>query len=332
MNDLNFAELDKAINALYNSLDDNKQKEPGNSGSVATKSERVVVNRATAKKPVNNSTTSGKGHFMDMVHPSSDANVQRKHNFAAQRQAEIIQAEDAIATTDKPVEIKVEAEPKPKPMPEPVPEVTPAVELKPTVEPVAKKPSTSSIGRRSNQFSASRHRHSLAQPMPTLSTAPVPSKAETTPYVSPFLPDAKVEKRPLGQPVHRPEATIDEVIRQTVEPVKKAYLDDVKVSDNELDNDIEEIITASVAPKKSKKKASKKQAKAEAKSAKRANKRQRKAEAELVATRPSVADRKDMSLNNGRRKAAQIFGGVLMFIAIIALGGLIGFALYYFGF
>ena len=328
MNDLNFAELDKAINALYNSLDDNKQKEPGNSGGVATKSERVVVNRATAKKPVNNSTTSGKGHFMDMVHPSSDANVQRKHNFAAQRQAEIIQAEDATATTDKPVEIKVE----PKPKPEPVSEVTSAVELKPTVEPVAKKPSTSSIGRRSNQFSASRHRHSLAQPMPTVSTAPVPSKAEATPYVSPFLPDAKVEKRPLGQPVRRPEATIDEVIRQTVEPVKKAYLDDVKVSDNELDNNIEEIITASVAPKKSKKKASKKQAKAEAKLAKMANKRQRKVKAEPVATRPSVADRKDMSLNNGRRKVTQIFGGVLMFIAIIALGGLIGFALYYFGF
>ena len=328
MNDLNFAELDKAINALYNSLDDNKQKEPGNSGGVATKSERVVVNRATAKKPVNNSTTSGKGHFMDMVHPSSDANVQRKHNFAAQRQAEIIQAEDATATTDKPVEIKVE----PKPKPEPVSEVTSAVELKPTVEPVAKKPSTSSIGRRSNQFSASRHRHSLAQPMPTVSTAPVPSKAEATPYVSPFLPDAKVEKRPLGQPVRRPDATIDEVIRQTVEPVKKAYLDDVKVSDNELDNNIEEIITASVAPKKPKKKANKKQAKAEAKLAKKANKRQRKAKAEPVATRPSVADRKDMSLNNGRRKATQIFGGVLMFIAIIALGGLIGFALYYFGF
>lgn len=328
MNDLNFAELDKAINALYNSLDDNKQKEPSNSGGVATKSERVVVNRATTKKPVNNSITSGKGHFMDMVHPSSDANVQRKHNFAAQRQAEIIQAEDAIATTDKPVEIKVEAEPKP----EPVPEVTSAVEFKSTVEPVAKKPSTSSIGRRSNQFSASRHRHSLAQPMPTVSTVPVPSKAEATPYVSPFLPDAKVEKRPLGQPVRRPEATIDEVIRQTVEPVKKAYLDDVKVSDNELDNNIEEIITASVAPKKSKKKASKKQAKAEAKLAKKANKRQRKAKAEPVATRPSVADRKDMSLNNGRRKATQIFGGVLMFITIIALGGLIGFALYYFGF
>lgn len=328
MNDLNFAELDKAINALYNSLDDNKQKEPSNSGGVATKSERVVVNRATTKKPVNNSTTSGKGHFMDMVHPSSDANVQRKHNFAAQRQAEIIQAEDATVTTDKPVEIKVEAEPKP----EPVSEVTPAVELKSTAEPVAKKPSTSSIGRRSNQFSASRHRHSLAQPMPTVSTAPVPSKAETTPYVSPFLPDAKVEKRPLGQPVRRPEATIDEVIRQTVEPVKKAYLDEVKASDDELGNDIEEIITASVVPKKSKKKVNKKQAKAEAKSAKKANKRQRKAEAEPVATRPSVADRKDMSLNNGRRKAAQIFGGILMFIVIIALGGLIGFALYYFGF
>lgn len=328
MNDLNFAELDKAINALYNSLDDNKQKEPGNSGGVATKSERVVVNRATTKKPVNNSTTSGKGHFMDMVHPSSDANVQRKHNFAAQRQAEIVQAEDATATIDKPVEIKVEAEPKP----EPVSEVTPAVELKPAAEPVAKKPSTSSIGRRSNQFSASRHRHSLAQPMPTVSTAPVPSKAETTPYVSPFLPDAKVEKRPLGQPVRRPEATIDEVIRQTVEPVKKAYLDEVKASDDELGNDIEEIITASVVPKKSKKKVNKKQAKAEAKSAKKANKRQRKAEAEPVATRPSVADRKDMSLNNGRRKAVQIFGGILMFIVIIALGGLIGFALYYFGF
>lgn len=328
MNDLNFAELDKAINALYNSLDDNKQKEPSNSGGVATKSERVVVNRATTKKSVNNSTTSGKGHFMDMVHPSSDANVQRKHNFAAQRQAEIIQAEDATATTNKPVEIKVEAEPKSKS----VSEVTPAVEPKPAVEPVAKKPSTSSVGRRSNQFSASRHRHSLAQPMPTVSTTPVPPKVETTPYVSPFLPDAKVEKRPLGQPVRRPEATIDEVIRQTVEPVKKAYLDDVKVSDNELDNNIEEIITASVVPKKSKKKANKKQAKAEAKSAKRANKRQRKAEAEPVATRPSVADRKDMSLNNGRRKAAQIFGGMLMFIAIIALGGLIGFALYYFGF
>ena len=309
-------------------MDDNKQKKPGNSGGVATKSERVVVNRATAKKPVNNSTASGKGHFMDMVHPSSDANVQRKHNFAAQRQAEIIQAEDAIATTDKPVEIKVGAESKP----ESVSEVTPVVELKPAVKPVAKKPSTSSIGRRSNQFSASRHRHSLAQPMPTVSTAPVPSKAETTPYVSPFLPDAKVEKRPLGQPVRRPEATIDEVIRQTVEPVKKAYLDDVKVSDNELDNNIEEIITASVAPKKPKKKANKKQAKAEAKLAKMANKRQRKAKAEPVATRTSVADRKDMSLNNGRRKATQIFGGVLMFIAIIALGGLIGFALYYFGF
>ena len=38
-------------------------------------------------------TSSNKGHFMDMVHPSSDISVQHKPNFAAERQRELQIAE-----------------------------------------------------------------------------------------------------------------------------------------------------------------------------------------------------------------------------------------------
>ena len=157
MGDLDFDELDRAINELCETLDANSEPGDETSGEFASKDEnrrqsidgraddkpaekdRAGFARLPRQKPIQdvkqspagsrarhsvlpeatNSSPgdSGHGRFMDMIHPSSDAQLQHKHNFAPERQAELnaklaIEAKPAESNQDdtksqEPVQIAV---------------------------------------------------------------------------------------------------------------------------------------------------------------------------------------------------------------------------------
>ena len=160
MGDLDFDELDKAINELYETLglddepdngagaqsmskdddsnrpvadgDDNKSTDKSVAGSAKSSKRRPIqdVRRPVASNQEQSNASSdttnsslddgGHGRFMDMVHPSSDTQLQHKHNFASERQAELdaklaTEAESAESNQDdtksqEPVQIAVSIE------------------------------------------------------------------------------------------------------------------------------------------------------------------------------------------------------------------------------
>lgn len=281
MSDLDFEELDKAINELYESLDEDDGQEPVEPNESAAKSEsamggeqpksRNLSRRQMSSKPGRRAreprtelaetddvvadevveqprlTTKGRGHFMDMVHPSSDAQVQHKHNFASERQAELdAKLAEEAAKEDEPTQpskiaVTVADEPDDEPaQPKSITideadDVDDANETKAPVEAVAEKPEATAsaksedsddsndtdvikrdedevakpkaaaphmAGRRGTQYTSTNRRtgHDLAQPLPVAAAAtePVSDASAKNTYETPFLPGAKVEKRPLG--------------------------------------------------------------------------------------------------------------------------------------
>lgn len=284
MSDLDFEELDKAINELYESLDEDDGQELVESNGSAAKSEstmggeqpksRNLSRRQISSKPGRRTreprtelaetddvvadevveqprlTTKGRGHFMDMVHPSSDAQVQHKHNFASERQAELdAKLAEEAAKEDEPTQpSKIAVTVADEPDDEPAQPKSIAIdeaddaddtndtnETKAPAEAVAEKPEATAsaksensddgnstdvikrdedevakpkaaaphmAGRRGTQYTSANRRtgHDLAQPLPVAAAAtePIGDAPVKNTYETPFLPGAKVEKRPLG--------------------------------------------------------------------------------------------------------------------------------------
>lgn len=277
MSDLDFEELDQAINDLYESLDDDrpaaaKASQPLAQSATPSKmtrlrhSTKVTVDDNSARGQEQAASQSiarpaatahnidvaaadqvakqeasqpGKGHFMDMIHPSSDAMVQHKHNFAAERQSQIIEAavnkpDDSasasaskatsrIAIVDEDAVDIISSGPsrpsksirstKPARIAQTVPIVTTAgssagvaaaakATPKAGLVTIAAKSRPPLASRRLAQVSNAnrKSRRDLAQPLPsaTAGTALQEPTAKDGHYEVPFLPDAKVAKRPLG--------------------------------------------------------------------------------------------------------------------------------------
>ena len=230
MADIDFDELDKAVNDLMANVDASKRPvgldEPEENvvtipssdtspvASQPTSPATASASSAPVSKPVESSQATGvtptpapavaqasasqslavkrRGQFMDIVHPSRDMNTAKP----VSRQGATIQpGNDVIA-------------PSAAQQPQPTAVQTVNEQPKPTVE--------------ESQSTAS----AWPDPIDMANNAPVPeatatpqapleSNTEETPLVSPFLPDAKPEKRPLGNPLQT-----EDVAQNTAEVVK----------------------------------------------------------------------------------------------------------------
>ena len=413
MGDLDFDELDKAINELYETLglddepdneagaqsmskdddsnrpvadgDDNKSTDKSIAGSVKSSKRRPIqdVRRPVAsdqeQSDVSSDTTNsspddgGHGRFMDMVHPSSDTQLQHKHNFASERQAELdaklateaesaesnqddtksqepvqiavsIEEDDAvIESTTKPTSIQIddsdnieigtetETKPESKSQTETKTESEATAETsEPLVQPTSK-PQVTTAGRRGVQYRGDnrRTRHDLAQPLPVTpvvlsASEVVPDDVGTKQYDTPFLPDAKVSKRPLGQVNRRLEAAKPKVASNQSADNHQSETSDVKL----------DVVAAK--PTKSKTSEvvkSRHETKPHQAMSRRDYTRLHQTESgQPVASRHSVSASDDgLTLNTRRSKALVIIGRILLFLAIIIIGGLTGMAFYYYG-
>ena len=397
MSDLDFEELDKAINELYESLDEDDGQEPVESNESAAKSEstidgeqpksRNLSRRQISGKPGRRAreqrtelteaddvvadevveqprlTTKGQGHFMDMVHPSSDAQVQHKHNFASERQAELdAKLAEEAAKEDEPTQpskiaVTVADEPDDEPVQpksiaideaDDADDTNDANETKAPVEAVAEKPeataSTESedsddsnstdvikrdedevakpkaaaphmAGRRGTQYTSTNRRtgHDLAQPLPVAAAATEPigdAPAKNT-YETPFLPGAKVEKRPLGggRAVESPIAEYVTGSSRYDRGTDESH-SDTESRRSSVPSHIERINSSDDANRHGGANSGRGSANRQSG---RTNSRQ-----------PATTD-------GGRGKAMRIAGRILLFLFIIIAGVLTGLAFYYYG-
>ena len=420
MGDLDFEELDKAINELYESLDDDLDDGGNNGGDSnsdnnqasqpvpATRPDEVSASSregnpepsseaaqkhhtphrrriadievpgqransvaadqmtedptmADAPASVDGATT-GHGHFMDMIHPSSDTQVQHKANFAAERQAELdvkLAEETEVAGDDapddsrevKPAKIVVAvddvderadddvndhkslAEAKPIAVTEstdnagavPAAEADkaePAKEAEPAAEHEAVM--THKAGRRSVQYSNANRRtkHDLAQPLPTSAAAlGVAAAADVTaaakePYEAPFLPDAKVTKRPLGA-MPSPPKHDNVAAEKTAEQKSGAETDKHEPTNIDESGRHETTDTAKRLNRRSVNQGR--------------SGRRRLSDDQPVATRQSVAANRELTVRSSRDRVIRVIGRILLFVAIIIIGALTGMAFYYYG-
>ena len=413
MGDLDFDELDKAINELYETLglddepdngagaqsmskdddgnrpvadgDDNKSTDKSVAGSVKSSKRRPIQDarrpvasdqeQSNASSDATNSSPDDGGHgrFMDMVHPSSDTQLQHKHNFASERQAELdaklateaelaesnqddtksqepvqiavsIEEDDAvIESTTKPtsiqiddsdnIEIGTEAETKPesKSQTEAKTESEATAETgEPLVQPTSK-PQVTTAGRRGVQYRGDnrRTRHDLAQPLPVIpvvlsASEVVPDDVGTKQYDTPFLPDAKVSKRPLGQVNRRLEAAKPKAASNQSTDNHQSETSDVKpdvVAAKPTKSKTSEVIKSRHETKPH-----------QAMSRRDYTRLHQTESGQPVASRHSVSTSDDgLTLNTRRSKALAIIGRILLFLAIIIIGGLTGMAFYYYG-
>ena len=413
MGDLDFDELDKAINELYETLglddepdngagaqsmskdddsnrpvadgDDNKSTDKSVAGSAKSSKRRPIqdVRRPVAsdqeQSDASSDTTNsspddgGHGRFMDMVHPSSDTQLQHKHNFASERQAELdaklateaesaesdrddtkpqepvqiavsIEEDDAaIESTTKPTSIQIddsdnveidtetETEPESESQTEAETESKAAAETSEPLVQSTSKPQVTTAGRRGVQYRGDnrRTRHDLAQPLPVTPVAlsaseVVPDDVGAKQYDTPFLPDAKVSKRPLGQVNRRLEAAKPKVASNQSTDNHQSETSDVKP----------DVVAAK--PTKSKTSEvvkSRHETKPHQAMSRRDYTRLHQTESgQPVASRHSVSASDDgLTLNTRRSRALAIIGRILLFLAIIIIGGLTGIAFYYYG-
>ncbi len=250
MTELDFDELDKAVNSLMGDVDTSKrnpglddpednvvtltmQDKPVDASTPAMPAAAApasgVVEAAAPTAPVAPLAVKRRGQFMDMVHPSSDM----KSPFApVNRQGTTLQPTTAIVTPEAPVTapepqpdtsnvpslamemestgtgtppaatmpVEPEAsvdEPVKNEWPDPIDMAQPAVSQEPEATTSSEDAETTNEPDVSAPDFPADNQEESERP----GTDAQPVVDEVEPLSSPFIPDAKVEKRPLGMPV-----------------------------------------------------------------------------------------------------------------------------------
>lgn len=361
MADLDFEELDRAINELYESVDDDVER-PAEEPVRPEPATESIAEHKTAAKPARRpkksidmvarpaKTASPKaaagGHFMDMVNPSGDVTLQHKPNYAAERQAKIkiVPTVEEDEEPAKPTKIAVVA-PEPVDKPDAPAKATPAP-AKPAATPTVRQQEAAVTGRRARQFDQPAKRHKPLASMPVTDLRPISKEdieaAKTDPYQVPFLPDAHVEKRPLGQ-----------LTRGSARPSDKTPRDRSDEDHDELDrlNELDDLVKLD-DDQKSVEQPGRRRSQVKAKSTATDREKPEADEPEFQPSRqgkmikPSKRDKRQSETKYAVAHATRNYGyeprkdhskglnilkWIVIFILVVLAGGLAGIGLYYIG-
>ena len=231
MTDIDFDELDKAVNTVLGPRADKKAEEPtpaaapeAEAKTEAPTAEAEKTPAAAAptiqlrpRQPIASPAAKRAGRFMDVVHPSSDMASTTK--AAPAPRVKIVPTADA---------------PKPEPKPETKPEETtdkPALDKE--VEATTEAEAETSVASVEQSFApqypdpldvmekteekaedkpADISEEELSDVLEDEVEPEAPTPAATAPAETPFIPDAKVEKRPLGGISPDPKVPSDETL------------------------------------------------------------------------------------------------------------------------
>lgn len=212
MAELDFDELDKAVNDLMANVDTSKRPAglddpedkvvtiaPTDTAKPATTNEPVAAPETAAPTPVVDAPAAApalavkrRGQFMDMIHPSSDM---RTSNRPTSRQGVTIQPVKSDAA-NTPAEVPA------APEPTPAPESSNAPTEESAAPGTAEWPDPIDMATEDVEPSTQATEPATSAEEPVAAPEEQPSEPvsedEAAPLTSPFLTDAKVEKRPLG--------------------------------------------------------------------------------------------------------------------------------------
>jgi hypothetical protein len=226
MKDLDFDELDRAVNSLIGGGQGQTDDAKEDTGTSATASvsdvptpestPASIIPDINTPAPQPLAARRSSGRFMDVVHPSSDM----RGNFVPPRPS------TREGTTIQPTSSSFVDEPV---MSTPSPDVSSPQEVA-TPEPIKSEwPDPIDYDKSSNQPAAETEQ----TPSVVLNDEPTPvADDEMPPLESPFITDAKVEKRPLGAFTNEPTAPAAE----TVPPEVPASEPDIDLSTNVEDD------------------------------------------------------------------------------------------------
>jgi len=198
MDDINFDELDKAVNSALKQAPQSELPTTPSNPTPPSKEGPV------AEKPVERSVPKRRGQFMDMVHPSSD--MMKTTPAKMNRQGATIQPLDPSIVEAKAEDVKQEEKPVQPPKPT-LPEAS--------VEPDAASAESTAVHSEwpdpldvMEQAEQTKQEERAAEATPTADEAPAKEQGnaalETTPNMpeepatSPFISGPELEKRPLG--------------------------------------------------------------------------------------------------------------------------------------
>lgn len=251
MTELDFDELDKAVNSLMGDVDTSKRNpgldDPEDNVVTLTTAEATPAAPAASVSAVSASQTSAdsslavkrRGQFMDVIHPSSDmkatpakvnrqgASVEPTTAVTMPESPQPAVATDALAeaavssldmestgtaippvaqttaTPDAPIDAAPAATELPKSdWPDPIDLAMQDEEpIKATEAVSSTEPAPESAATVPSDTSHQESGEAPSEQIPTEVVDEVAQPAVDAPLSSPFLPDAKVEKRPLGMPV-----------------------------------------------------------------------------------------------------------------------------------
>lgn len=222
MTELDFDELDKAVNSLMAENDTpavplpapQPSDVPAADSSAAPPS--VSESAPAAAVPATSPAVRRRGQFMDVIHPS--ANMRPVQPAANRQAADIAPPVTEVPTQPETVENTVPAEAVPSVAAEPqTAPVTAVPSIEPSTPPVAV----------------------LEEPVAQAETS-----SPEDPQTSPFLADAKVEKRPLGSPLGpfdtEPEFGTSMADESSAMPGDDVQHDDAAVAEAPLTADVQE--------------------------------------------------------------------------------------------
>lgn len=253
MTDIDFDELDKAVNTLMGdkALSQSKPEsaivdtpEKSNAEPSVAEPEADTANESTPPSVQTPDTRPAalavkrRGQFMDVMHPSADMTNSRTARPAAKVSRHGVSLAPAVPATPPASPPSVAAEPSEEPSPDTTaPAITPEAPVWP--DPI----------NFDEQSTDEAEPPVAATPAPVEAPTPIAADVPAEPLSSPFLPDAKVEKRPLGEAL--PTGTGD-MPAVASEPAASVSLPDelsgdiLKIESNELE--IEPEVAPAPAP------------------------------------------------------------------------------------
>ena len=234
MKDLDFDELDRAVNSLIGGTQNQTDEATSNAStglSDAPANDATTTASVTDAAPASLQPLAARrssGRFMDVVHPSSDMRSSFVPPRPSSREGVTIQpaspsvAEEPVLSTPAPVAEPVNqapAAPAPSEWPDPI-----DFKANSTSDTTVDEPAEVS-----EPAPVSEPEPSLTPPFETEPAVPADN---LPPLESPFIADAKVEKRPLGAFADTPAGTVDAPVEEPAE----ATTDDKPASEDVPDN------------------------------------------------------------------------------------------------
>jgi hypothetical protein len=254
MKDLDFDELDRAVNTLMGSVSKTDEPKPDEETKTVSITPTLPTEASSMPKPtpppapspvspapVSAAPAAARrgGRFMDVVHSSSDMKKDKPVSSPISRQGATIQPTNPAVVLEEPKSVS-------EPAPVAEPSVAPSApkETVETTSPVDTNSSThsdwpdplemSDFSKTESTESVKPEKIETPEPVPLLeesseTPAVAPESEDLQPLSSPFLTDAKVEKRPLGgTPITSEEAPEPDHTPVVANPDNEGTIDDPK--------------------------------------------------------------------------------------------------------